>query len=171
MTRPQRGRFTVQLFSVQTKLRYLLLRAILSTILCTCHSGTSIIQFVEHIAMLWSQLDSSQFQKVSYCSFFHYFSKLRSVTFYLGDRKYDNSTALRKFKRQMYHASLTQILMPLRHGMTVPVVRRCPDSHYRRVIFDLAAFIADYPEQVYLSGVVQGWCPRLVILISRLNSG
>lgn len=62
----------------------------------------------------------------------------------------------------MYHASLTQILMPLRHGMTVPVVRRCPDGHYRRVIFDLSAFIADYPEQVYLSGVVQGWCPRFV---------
>jgi hypothetical protein len=53
--------------------------------------------------------------------------------------------------------------MPLHHGMTVPVVRRCPDGHYRRVIFDLAAFIADYPEQVYLSGVVQGWCPRFVI--------
>jgi hypothetical protein len=56
--------------------------------------------------------------------------------------------------------------MPLRHAMTLPVVRRCPDCHYRRVIFDLAAFIADYPEQVYLSGVVQGWCPRLVIFIS-----
>jgi Plavaka transposase len=50
--------------------------------------------------------------------------------------------------------------------MTNPVVRRCPDGHYRRVIIDLAAFIADYPEQVYLSGVVQGWCPRLVILFS-----
>jgi hypothetical protein len=56
--------------------------------------------------------------------------------------------------------------------MTNPVVRRCPDSHYRRVIFDLAAFIADYPEQVYLSGVVQGWCPRLVTFcFSRLKSG
>ena len=66
----------------------------------------------------------------------------------------------------MYHASLTQILMPLHHGMTVPVVRRCPDCHYHHVIFDLAAFIADYPEQVYLSGVVQGWCPRLVTNIS-----
>ena len=53
--------------------------------------------------------------------------------------------------------------MPLRHGMTVPIVCRCPDGHYRRVIFDLAAFIADYPEQVYLAGVVQGWCPRFVI--------
>ena len=48
--------------------------------------------------------------------------------------------------------------------MTVPVVHRCPDSHYCQVIYDLAAFIANYLEQVYLSGVVQGWCPRLVII-------
>ena len=92
-----------------------------------------------------------------------------NTTWYLGDRKYDNSIALRKFKRQVYHASLTQILMPLRHGMTIPVVRRCPDGHYRRVIFDLAAFIADYPEQVYLAGVVQGWCPRFVIHSIKLE--
>ena len=92
-----------------------------------------------------------------------------NTTWYLGDRKYDNSIALQKFKRQVYHASLTQILMPLRHGMTIPVVRRCPDGHYRRVIFDLAAFIADYPEQVYLAGVVQGWCPRFVIHTIKLE--
>ena len=42
--------------------------------------------------------------------------------------------------------------MPLRHAMTLPVVCRCPDCHYCRVIFDLAAFIADYPEQVYVRG-------------------
>ena len=87
-------------------------------------------------------------------------------THFLGDWKYDNNATLRKFKRQVYHASLTQILMPLHHGMTVPVVHHCPDCHYHCVIFDLAAFIADYPEQVYLSGVVQGWCPRLVTNIS-----
>jgi len=46
--------------------------------------------------------------------------------------------------------------------MTTPVVRRCPDSHFWRVIYDLAAYIADYPEQVLLAGIVQGWCPRFV---------
>ena len=50
----------------------------------------------------------------------------------------------------------------LRPGMTTPVVRRCPDGHFRRVIYDLAAYIADYPEQVLLAGIVQGWCPRFV---------
>lgn len=48
--------------------------------------------------------------------------------------------------------------------MTSPVVRRCPDGHFRRVIYDLIAFIADYPEQVMLTGIVQGWCPKYVSL-------
>ncbi len=52
--------------------------------------------------------------------------------------------------------------------MTTPVVRRCPDGHYRRVIFDIGPFIADYPEQVLLAGIVQGWCPRCAFL--RLES-
>lgn len=44
--------------------------------------------------------------------------------------------------------------------MTTPVLRRCPDGHFRLVIYDLACYIADYPEQVYLTGVVQNWCPK-----------
>jgi Plavaka transposase len=47
--------------------------------------------------------------------------------------------------------------------MTTPVVRRCPDGHFRRIVYDLVAFIADYPEQVMLSGIVQGWCPKFVL--------
>lgn len=53
--------------------------------------------------------------------------------------------------------------------MTTPVVLRCPDGHFRRVIFDLAAFIADYPEQVYLAGTVQGWCPKFVLPLCLLR--
>ena len=78
----------------------------------------------------------------------------------LGDRKYDDDPLFRKFKRQLYHTTLTTILKPLHSGMTKPVVRRCPDGHYRKVIYDLAGFIADYPEQVVLAGTVSGWCPR-----------
>ncbi|KAJ3513069.1 hypothetical protein NMY22_g15152 [Coprinellus aureogranulatus] len=77
-----------------------------------------------------------------------------------SDRKYDNDVEFRKFKRVLYHKSITRILSSLRPGMTEPVVLRCPDGHYRRVIFELASFIADYPEQVTLAGVVQGWCTR-----------
>ncbi|KAJ2925637.1 hypothetical protein H1R20_g11456, partial [Candolleomyces eurysporus] len=68
-----------------------------------------------------------------------------------SDRKYDNDTAFRKFKRELYHSSISRILRPLRNGMVTPVVQRCPDGHFRRVIYELAAFIADYPEQVALA--------------------
>jgi hypothetical protein len=39
---------------------------------------------------------------------------------------------------------------------------RCPDGHFHHVNFILGPFIADYPEQVMLSGVLQNWCPRYV---------
>ncbi|KAF8798346.1 hypothetical protein BYT27DRAFT_7123186 [Phlegmacium glaucopus] len=86
-----------------------------------------------------------------------------------SDRKYDDDVSFRKFKRQLYHASLEAILKPLRAAMTTPVILRCPDGHYRRVIYDLAAFIADYPEQVYLAGTVQGWCPKCTALPDDLD--
>ncbi|KAG0701704.1 hypothetical protein DFH29DRAFT_982632 [Suillus ampliporus] len=74
--------------------------------------------------------------------------------------KYDNDIEFRKFKRQLFHSSLAAILQPLWHGMMTPVVQRCPDGHYCRVIYDLSAFIADYPEQVMLAGIVQNWCVK-----------
>ncbi|KAI0314791.1 hypothetical protein OF83DRAFT_1165069 [Amylostereum chailletii] len=77
-----------------------------------------------------------------------------------SDRKYDKDPAFRTFKRQLYHASLSAILQSLKPAMTTPVVRRCPDGHFRRVIFDIGPVIADYPEQVMLAGIVQGWCGR-----------
>lgn len=52
--------------------------------------------------------------------------------------------------------------------MTTPVVRCCPDGHYHRVVYDISPFIADYPEQVMLSGVVQGWCPKYGSLPSAI---
>lgn len=77
-----------------------------------------------------------------------------------ADRKYDNDLAFRRFKRQMYHDTIAAILKPIKSAMKTPVIRRCPDGYFRRVIYDLAAYIADYPEQVYLSGIVQTWCPK-----------
>ena len=79
---------------------------------------------------------------------------------HLGDPRYDDSLRFRVFKRQLYHASVAAVLHPLHAGMKNPVVRKCPDGHFRRVVYDLIAFIADYPEQVMLMGIVQGWCPR-----------
>ncbi|KDQ56151.1 hypothetical protein JAAARDRAFT_195354 [Jaapia argillacea MUCL 33604] len=75
-------------------------------------------------------------------------------------KEFDNDEEFRIFKKQVYHTSLAQILSPLRPGMTIPEVMPCPDGHFRRAIFELGPFIADYPEQVYLAGIVQGWCPK-----------
>ncbi|KAL7283046.1 hypothetical protein ACG7TL_002470 [Trametes sanguinea] len=78
--------------------------------------------------------------------------------------EWEHDEEYRVFKKWLYHGSLAKILEPLRPGMTTPHVMRCPDGHYRRSIFELGPFIADYPEQVYLSGVVSGWCPRCLAL-------
>jgi Plavaka transposase len=42
-------------------------------------------------------------------------------------------------------------------------VVKCPDRCYRRAIFSLGPYIADYPEQVWLAGIVLNWCPKLSI--------
>jgi len=44
--------------------------------------------------------------------------------------------------------------------MTRPAVTLCPDGHYQCVVYGLGLYIADYPEQVLLACVVQGWCPQ-----------
>ena len=44
--------------------------------------------------------------------------------------------------------------------MTTPEVVKCPDGHFRRAIYGLGPYISDYPEQVWLAGIVQGWCPK-----------
>ena len=46
--------------------------------------------------------------------------------------------------------------------MITPRVTRCGDGHYRRIIYCLGPYIADYPEQALLACIVQGWCPRYV---------
>lgn len=48
--------------------------------------------------------------------------------------------------------------MPLRPVMTTPELLWCSDNRYRQVIFGVGPYIADYPEQVLVSGVVQNWC-------------
>jgi Plavaka transposase len=66
----------------------------------------------------------------------------------------------RRFKSHLFHGSLRTILQPLRPYMETPDIAICPDGHFRRVIYGLGPYIADYPEQVLLSAIVQGWCAR-----------
>ena len=64
------------------------------------------------------------------------------------------------FRRQLFHCSLARILQSLQPGMTTPEVVRCPDGHFRRVIYGIGPYIADYLEQSLVSAIVQGWCPK-----------
>lgn len=79
-----------------------------------------------------------------------------------ADRKYENNEAYLLFKKKLYHNSIAAILHSLKPVMIVPVVRCCPDGHFHCCIYDLGAFITDYPEQVLLTGIVSGWCPKYV---------
>ncbi|KAJ3914515.1 hypothetical protein F5877DRAFT_92682 [Lentinula edodes] len=92
-----------------------------------------------------------------------------------SDRKYDKDHNFRIFRKKLYHISIAAIFRSLKPGMKVPVVIRCPDGHFRRAIYDLAAFIADYPEQVYLAGIVSGWSERNLVrcdaLFDQLDKG
>ncbi|KAJ6615330.1 hypothetical protein B0H10DRAFT_1916032 [Mycena sp. CBHHK59/15] len=76
------------------------------------------------------------------------------------DRENQDSIEFRTFRRNLFHGSLRHILQSLKPGMTTPEVALFADGHYRRVIYGLGPYIADYPEQVLLACVVQGWCPR-----------
>jgi hypothetical protein len=59
---------------------------------------------------------------------------------------------------------LARVFAPLQAGMTTPDVVLCPDGHFRQAIYSIGPYIADYPEQVWLAGIVQGWCPKYVSL-------
>jgi hypothetical protein len=77
-----------------------------------------------------------------------------------ADKEYANDPNFRKFRRQLFHSSLSKILETLKPGMTEPEITRCSDNHFRYVIYSLAAYIADYPEQALLACIVQGWCAK-----------
>ncbi|KAI9452139.1 hypothetical protein BJY52DRAFT_1205778 [Lactarius psammicola] len=69
-----------------------------------------------------------------------------------------NDASFRKFRHQLLHSSIAKILEPLKPSMTTLEVVRFLDYHFRRVIYKLGPYIADYPEQALLACIVQGWC-------------
>ncbi|KZT23682.1 hypothetical protein NEOLEDRAFT_1069109, partial [Neolentinus lepideus HHB14362 ss-1] len=75
-------------------------------------------------------------------------------------REHENSVAFRKFKRQLFHKSLSRILDSFKPVMTTPEVIIWADAEFRRTIYGLGTYIADYPEQALLACIVQGWCPK-----------
>ncbi|KAJ8095642.1 hypothetical protein PM082_022988 [Marasmius tenuissimus] len=75
-------------------------------------------------------------------------------------KKHREKPEFRSFCGQLYHACLARIFEPLRAGMTTPDTIKCPDGHFRRAVNGIGPYIADYAEQVWLAGIVQGWCPK-----------
>jgi hypothetical protein len=73
-----------------------------------------------------------------------------------------DTVAFRNFKKQLFHTSLAYIFERLQPHMTEPEVVKCADGHYRKAIYGLGPYIADYPEQVLLGGIVSGWCVKYV---------
>ncbi|KAI6006921.1 hypothetical protein EDD15DRAFT_2153545 [Pisolithus albus] len=86
-------------------------------------------------------------------------------------KKYVDDPVFRRFKKQLFHVAMSRILASLKPSMTTPEVLKCPDRHFRRIIFGLGPYIADYPEQVLLSGIVQNWCRRCIAFPSDLDGG
>ncbi|KAG1732804.1 hypothetical protein EDB19DRAFT_1896692 [Suillus lakei] len=84
--------------------------------------------------------------------------------------QYAADPKFRKFRRQLFHSSLSRILQMLRPGMTKPEVARFGDGHFHRVIYGLGPYIADYEEQVLLACIVRGWCPRCLAPRNNLDN-
>jgi hypothetical protein len=77
-----------------------------------------------------------------------------------ADEQHASSVQFCQFCHKLYHMSISLILEQLHPGETTPEVYCCPDMHYQCVIWGIGPYIADYPEQVLLSCIVQGWCAK-----------
>jgi Plavaka transposase len=122
----------------------------------TCPLETSTIMFDVHTRMASSFLVFWPYPRVSH--FISYIETHTDSDPVSAEKKYKNDVSYRKFRQQLLHTSLVKMLAPLKPGMTTPEVARCPDGHFRKVIYDLGPYIADYPEQALLACIVQGWC-------------
>ncbi|KAG1843384.1 hypothetical protein DFJ58DRAFT_717807 [Suillus subalutaceus] len=71
----------------------------------------------------------------------------------------------------LFHCSLSAILSTLKPAMTEYEVLHCADGHFRRIIFGLGPYIADYEEQLVLSCTVKNWCPKCLAHRGDLDGG
>jgi len=93
-------------------------------------------------------------------AFLFCFSQLLKIYFLQASESEWKTVVFQRFCRQLFHSCLNYIYSPLRPVMMIPEVVRCPDGRFRRCIYSIGPYIADYPEQVWLAGIVQNWCPK-----------
>ena len=68
----------------------------------------------------------------------------RSHATQLASKSQRKCPEFQRFCQQLYHKCLEVIFEPLRQCMTAPTVVKCPDGQFRRAIFGLGPYIADY---------------------------
>src|SRR5487761_1529730 len=88
---------------------------------------------------------------------------------HLASHKFHGDSKFHKFHHQLLHSLLAKILKSLKPGMTMLEVTCFSDGHFRKVIYGLGPYIANYPEQALLACIVQGWCPRYKLLSRMLK--
>jgi len=112
----------------------------------------------ERIRTLLSWLGLCPFLKV--CSLVIHVHIIHYFTFmFAGARKDTNNETFCDFRWRLFHGCLAAILKSVEPFMCDWDVVRCSDHHFRRAIYGIGPYIADYPEQTAASGVVYGWCP------------
>ncbi|KAG1722877.1 uncharacterized protein EDB91DRAFT_1240170 [Suillus paluster] len=84
-------------------------------------------------------------------------------------KEHADEPAFQNFHRQLFHSSLSKVLSSLKPGMTTPEVTRFGDRHYRRVVYGLGPYIADYEEQVLLTCIIRGRCPKCMAPHANLD--
>jgi Plavaka transposase len=93
-------------------------------------------------------------------TFYYLIYLIHLLVHLLADKQHANSVEFQKFWHNIFHGSLNKILQPLCLGMEKLQVLCYGDGYYRHTIYGLGPYIADYPEQVLLTCIMQGWCPR-----------
>ena len=80
--------------------------------------------------------------------------------YYLATKEHSSDKEFRLFRRQLFHNSLSTILQGLKQVMKTPEIVCYGDGHFRKTIYGLGPYIADYEEQALLACIVRGWCAR-----------
>ncbi|KAI5991664.1 hypothetical protein EDC04DRAFT_2872897 [Pisolithus marmoratus] len=70
------------------------------------------------------------------------------------------AVSLLGFLSHLFQTSLGAALETIKPIISTPKVILCADGHYQCAIYGIGPYIADYPEQVLLACIVQGWCPN-----------
>ena len=144
-------------FLVAINLQFPLQQVTLNTGLCMPQSATFIIIWGVHMGLVLFLLAFYLSQKV--CYVFPSCTGIASTDFVSSaDKAHTNDVDFRQFQRKPFHVSLSYILQSLQPGEVTPEVFRCPDGHFRRIIWGIGPYIADYPEQVLLACIVRNWC-------------